>query len=955
MVAVQFWQDSFENETTTDMGGGTRTATGHADTDNGTGPFDRDGNGTIDNADQVELGIGNDPSGNFPFNSSGDDNYFVRYDGNRDTSLGIDRTFSGRDGDWLWIGEDVRDSNEGEGNRPARDNDLGIIDWTGIATTGLGDLSFTGLFASNNNGHTFEVGDFVRVSYAFDSTDAADLVTGIQFVGTGVQSDGLKLDVNQDGVWNMADDGDVDLGGAGTSTTIALQEFSFDLTGSGDTLYLQYQQSGVVGGGASEEVGIDNFRLSFEGSPNEAPVASGIEAAALSSDGTAIVITNSLTLADADDVNIETATVAITSGFDAATDTLAFTDANGITGAYVAATGVLTLTGPATVADFQAALRTVTHANSDAAPIFDREITFTVNDGTDDSNALTRIVDLPTPETDTSVFWQEDFELATGPELGGGTREATGHGDTLNGSGPTDLNGDGVIESGGAAPDGVGSGGASNYFVRTFVTGQGDIGFNAGFDGLSGEYYWRGEDIEDSVNGDGNPAPFETLNWTGIDIADTQNITFDGLFAARVGNLAFEAEDTVTVEYSIDGGAWVTGLAFVGTGNNPSGLAIDANMNGSFDSGETELGQTFTEVSFAVVGTGSLMDLRIVTENIGSNEEIGFDNLRLSGEAAVGEDINGENGSNDVLDGTGASETINGLTGNDVLRGGAGNDELNGGDGNDGFNGGAGADAMNGGDGTDLVVYLTSASGVTVDMTVTDGSANTGEALGDTFSSIEKLFGSNHDDNLTGDDSGMLLSGRDGEDTLNGGTGADVVSGGNDDDDLFGNDGNDLVRGGDGEDFLSGGDGNDRLYGQNDDDLLFGGDGKDQLTGGSGADVFAFDTGGDGARDRIKDFEDGTDLIRYENADFTFEDLKIIQKTTSTVIVSDAGILVVNNTTATDLTAGDFEFVPAPVGGNGLSDKGSVADLLADASPAQDAVADLSNVEVGVFDAFDIG
>ena len=48
---------------------------------------------------------------------------------------------------------------------------------------------------------------------------------------------------------------------------------------------------------------------------------------------------------------------------------LGFTNQNGITGSFNAATGVLTLTGSATVANYQTALRSVTYANASDNPI----------------------------------------------------------------------------------------------------------------------------------------------------------------------------------------------------------------------------------------------------------------------------------------------------------------------------------------------------------------------------------------------------------------------------------------------------------------------------------------------------------------------------------------------------------------------------------------------------------
>ncbi len=72
--------------------------------------------------------------------------------------------------------------------------------------------------------------------------------------------------------------------------------------------------------------------------------------------GTAAVLDSGLTLTDADNTTLAGATVSITSGLFAG-DTLNFTNQNGITGSYDSGTGVLTLTGSASVADYQTALR----------------------------------------------------------------------------------------------------------------------------------------------------------------------------------------------------------------------------------------------------------------------------------------------------------------------------------------------------------------------------------------------------------------------------------------------------------------------------------------------------------------------------------------------------------------------------------------------------------------------
>jgi hypothetical protein len=88
-----------------------------------------------------------------------------------------------------------------------------------------------------------------------------------------------------------------------------------------------------------------------------------------------------LTVTDSDNTDLVGATVAITAGFVSAQDTLAFANQLGITGNYNSGTGVLTLTGTTTVANYQTALRTVTYQNSSDNPTASRTITFTANDG----------------------------------------------------------------------------------------------------------------------------------------------------------------------------------------------------------------------------------------------------------------------------------------------------------------------------------------------------------------------------------------------------------------------------------------------------------------------------------------------------------------------------------------------------------------------------------------------
>ena len=161
------------------------------------------------------------------------------------------------------------------------------------------------------------------------------------------------------------------------------------------------------------------------------------------------------------------------------------------------------------------------------------------------------------------------------------------------------------------------------------------------------------------------------------------------------------------------------------------------------------------------------------------------------------EDLYGSN-FNDNLRGNGGANHIWGADGNDVIFGRNGADSLYGLNGNDTLVGGAGGDLLNGGAGTDRAQYNDATSGLTVDLQV--AANNTGIAAGDSYVSVENLYGSNYNDNLRGD------------------------AGSND---IWGANGDDSIYGRDGEDTLFGGSGNDSLYGQTGRDFLYGNAGGD--------------------------------------------------------------------------------------------------------------------------------
>jgi Ca2+-binding RTX toxin-like protein len=297
-----------------------------------------------------------------------------------------------------------------------------------------------------------------------------------------------------------------------------------------------------------------------------------------------------------------------------------------------------------------------------------------------------------------------------------------------------------------------------------------------------------------------------------------------------------------------------------------SGGAGDDTLNG---------GAGFDVATYLKVTDGVMVNL---ADGVASGHAIGNDSL-TGIEAVVGSRYD------DTLIGDMGDNSLMGNEGSDRLSGGAGADLLSGGAGDDILNGGAGADNLVGGSGWDVASYQDALAGVTLDLS-TGGTG--GDAAGDSFSDIEAVSGSDHDDQLTGDANGNMLSGNggddrldgaDGNDTLNGGAGADVMFGEEGNDALGGGSGDDALDGGNGRDALDGGFGNDRLMGAAGADALFGGEGHDVLDGGSDADTLIGGAGNDaldggagddrlvgGAGSDAYTGGDGQDSVSYEDA-----------------------------------------------------------------------------------------
>ena len=244
------------------------------------------------------------------------------------------------------------------------------------------------------------------------------------------------------------------------------------------------------------------------------------------------------------------------------------------------------------------------------------------------------------------------------------------------------------------------------------------------------------------------------------------------------------------------------------------------------------------------------------------------------------------------LSGSGFADTLTGDSGNNFIRG------------------GGGADIIDGGDGFDFVEYQGSPVGITASLA--NPGINTGEAAGDTFTSIEGLRGGQFADTLIGDGNDNRLIGGDGGDMLDGGLGIDTAdyqpgaTGG-----VTANLGNSALNTGfaAGDTYTS----IENLRGSNFDDNLSGNSGDNVLSGLGGADTFSFGLGfGD---DTISDFVAGSsaghDVIAFDDVIFdSFGAVQgaMIQDGADVLITAGSDSVRIVNTALASLEADNFIF-----------------------------------------------
>ncbi|HKK42244.1 MAG TPA: hypothetical protein VJ963_07535, partial [Bacteroidales bacterium] len=139
-----------------------------------------------------------------------------------------------------------------------------------------------------------------------------------------------------------------------------------------------------------------------------------------------VTVTSTMTASQNSGTNFTSATVKVSKNYEAGKDVLSFTNAFGITGSWNSATGILTLSGVTSIANYQAALRSIHYSNDDlTSSSATRTISMQVSDGEQLSNTASRDIIIVTyPAVTTTAI----SSITTGSAVSGGNVTSDGNG-----------------------------------------------------------------------------------------------------------------------------------------------------------------------------------------------------------------------------------------------------------------------------------------------------------------------------------------------------------------------------------------------------------------------------------------------------------------------------------------------------------------------------------------------
>jgi VCBS repeat-containing protein len=408
-------------------------------------------------------------------------------------------------------------------------------------------------------------------------------------------------------------------------------------------------------------------------------------AATFETGGDPVSIAGDIAISDVDSAMMSKAVITLTNAVDG--DVL---DTEGVSGLFVDVDTldgqiVVTLSGSATAAEYESAIKAITFATTaDAGDATPRQITVRVTDAEGNeslaSDAATGTIRVTEPGiTAMDVSGQEAVFVSQSAGynnmLGIYTLDERG-----NPSDPEVV----LFNSKTAVPQNVLKTFAGDDQVRFFLIPNVAASAVAATDALA--FVWNGRlgQWELSVTGDDNRS-------------DYLDVKFDDPTLNPAG------EET---------GFWASFIGEDGHGVAPGMNNLDDSLDAGFTAGAGETVEVRMDDQFAGQGNNANMDSNPYKKNGAGDDDDDFNDLVVEVRGTEdghftggsGDDVAYGNAGDDTLEGNAGNDTLIGGTGNDLLVGGAGDDLLVGGTGDDIFAPGSGRDVIHTGDGHDTII-----------------------------------------------------------------------------------------------------------------------------------------------------------------------------------------------------------------------------------------------------------
>lgn len=237
-----------------------------------------------------------------------------------------------------------------------------------------------------------DTGDTLTVTLTLDNTATGSL--------TALSGNGESYNAGT-GTWTVT--------GTASQVNAALANVSFIPQSNNDiNSSIAVQVSDAMGNGPSGSISLVATGV------NDPPVLTELAAGILAfvEDGGAVRIGNSIDISDIDSTQMQSIQIRITGGYELGQDQLLFTNTANLTGVWNQASGTLTITGSATTAEYENALRQVGFINhSDDPSVTNRIISYRVTDqGGQQSNTINRTMTV-TPTNDAPIAQTDTFAL----------------------------------------------------------------------------------------------------------------------------------------------------------------------------------------------------------------------------------------------------------------------------------------------------------------------------------------------------------------------------------------------------------------------------------------------------------------------------------------------------------------------------------------------------------------